>query len=95
MLWLRRFTNLFRRGRLNDEIAEELASHLEEAMESGRTPQEARRAFGAPLQHREHSRDVQLLSWLDALASDVVFGWRQLNKHRAVSAAASSLSAAS
>src|SRR5205807_5667741 len=75
-------------GRLNDEIAEELASHMEEAAERGRSPQEARRAFGTPLHHREQSRDVQLLPWLDALASDVVFGWRQLNKHRAVSVAA-------
>jgi hypothetical protein len=88
MLWWRRLTNLFRRGRLNDEIAEELAAHMEEAIERGRSPQEARRAFGRPIQHREHSRDLQLLPWLDALAWDLVFGWRQLNKHRAVSAAA-------
>src|SRR5204863_5225547 len=86
MTWLRRFANLFRRGRLNDEIAEELAAHLEEAMERGRSPQADRRAFGAPLQHREHSREVQLLPWLDALESDVVFGGRQRNKHRVVSA---------
>src|ERR1700681_4095093 len=33
------------------------------------------------------SRDIKL-PWLDALASDLGFGWRQLNKHRAVSAAA-------
>ena len=88
MSWMRRFSNLFRQGRLHDEIEEELASHLEEAMELGRSAAEARKAFGGMLRHREQSRDLKLLPWLDALASDVVFGWRQLNKHRAVSAAA-------
>jgi predicted permease len=85
---MRRFTNLFRQGRLNDELDEELASHIDEAIERGRSAEEARRAFGAELRHREQSRDIKLLPWLDALAADVVFGWRQLKKHRAVSAAA-------
>src|SRR6185503_21143916 len=88
MSWVRRFTNLFRRARLNDELEEELASHIEEAMERGRSAEEARRAFGGALRYREQSRDIKLLPWLDALAADVVFGWRQLNKHRAASAAA-------
>jgi predicted permease len=88
MSWTRRFTNLFRQGRLNRELQEELASHVEEAMERGRSAAEARQAFGTALHHREQSRDIKLLPWLDALASDIVFGWRQLNKHRAVSAAA-------
>jgi putative ABC transport system permease protein len=88
MSWVRRFTNLFRQGRLNEELDEELASHIEEAIEQGRSGEEARRAFGGALRHREQSRDIKLLHWLDALAADVVFGWRQLNKHRAASAAA-------
>jgi hypothetical protein len=33
------------------------------------------RAFGAQLHYRERSRDLKLIPWLDALASDVVFGW--------------------
>ena len=37
---------------------------------------------------KEAYRDQRGLPWLDALASDVVFGWRQLNKHRTASAAA-------
>jgi putative ABC transport system permease protein len=88
MSWIRRFINLFRRSRLDWELEEELASHIEEAIERGRSTDEARRAFGAILRHREASRDIKLLPWLDALVSDVVFGWRQLNKHRAASAAA-------
>src|SRR5882724_1855557 len=88
MSWMRRLANLFRQRRLNDEIDEELASHIEEAIARGRSAEEARRAFGGALRLREQSRDIKLLPWLDALASDVVFGWRQLNKHRAVTAAA-------
>src|SRR6202030_2194526 len=88
MSWMRRFANLFRRSRLDSDLEEELAAHLEEARERGRDPDEVRRSFGASLHHREHSRDVKLLPRLDALLSDVVFGWRQLNKHRPVSAAA-------
>lgn len=88
MSWVRRFANLFRKRRLNDDIDQELASHIEEAMEQGRSAEEARKAFGSALHHREQSRDIKLLTWLDTLASDVLFGWRQLNKHRVVSTAA-------
>src|SRR2546422_2170918 len=88
MSWMRRLANLFRQRRLNDEIDEELASHIEEAIARGRSAEEARRAFGGTLRHREQSRDIKLLPWLDALAADVVFGWRQLNKHCVASTAA-------
>jgi hypothetical protein len=88
MSWMRRVANLFHRERLDRELEEELAAHIEEAIERGRTEEEARRSFGAALLLRERSRDIKLLPWLDALASDVVFGWRQLNKHRTASAAA-------
>src|SRR5260370_9661703 len=88
MSWTRRLVNLFRQRRLNGELDEELASHIDEAVSRGRSAIEARRAFGTALHHREESRDIKLLPWLDALASDVVFGWRQLKKHRAVSAPA-------
>lgn len=88
MSWVRRFGSVFRRAALNREIEEELASHIEEAVESGRSVEEARKAFGSRLRHREHSRDVRLLPWLDSLTMDVVFGWRQLRKRPVVSAAA-------
>jgi len=88
MSWIGRFANVFRRGRLDAEIEEELASHILEAIERGRSPEEARRAFGGMLVQRERSRDVRMLGWLDSLASDVAFGWRQIRKRPAVSAAA-------
>lgn len=88
MSLLSRFTNLFRRHRLDSELDEELAAHLEEAAEHGRSPEAVRRAFGSSLHYREESRDLKLFPWLDSLAADVVFGWRQLNKRRGASVAA-------
>ena len=88
MSWITRLGNVFRRERIDREIDEELASHLEEAMEHGRSAEEACRALGGMLHHHEQSRDLKLLPWLDSLAADDVFGWRQLNKRRAVSVAA-------
>jgi predicted permease len=86
-LWSR-IANVFRGDRLSREIDEELESHLAEAIEQGRDPVEAQRALGSALRHREESRDVRLLPWLDSLRADAVFGWRQLMKRKATSAAA-------
>jgi predicted permease len=83
-----RIANTFRSRRLNDDLDDELASHLEEAIEHGRDPGEARKALGSTLRLREASRDVRLLPWLESFAADVVFGWRQLSKNRITSAAA-------
>ncbi|MBI1352969.1 MAG: FtsX-like permease family protein [Acidobacteria bacterium] len=85
-LWSR-FVNVFRGDSLRREIAEELESHIEEAVERGRDPLEARRALGPALRLREESRDVRLLSWLDSLRGDAVFAWRQIVKNTAATAA--------
>jgi putative ABC transport system permease protein len=88
MSWIGRLTNLFHRDRVIDEIDQEISSHLEEAVTRGRSAEEAGRSFGSTLRLREQSLDIKLLPWLDAIRSDAVFGWRQLNKHRAVTAVA-------
>lgn len=80
--------NVFRGNRLSREIDEELQSHLEEAVEQGRDPSEARKAFGSTLRLREESRDARLIAWLDSLRADIIFGWRQLKKRKVASAAA-------
>src|SRR6266481_2426220 len=86
-LWTR-ITNVLRGDRLSRELDEELQSHIAEAIEQGRDPAAARRAFGSMLQHREHSHDIRLVAWLDSLRADIVFGWRQLMKRKMTSAAA-------
>ncbi len=86
-LWSR-MINVFRGDRLSREIEEEFRSHIEEAMNQGRDPSEARRAFGSALQRSEESRDLRLLPWLESLRADIVFGWRQIKKRKVTSAAA-------
>src|SRR5581483_5456386 len=86
-LWSR-IANFFRSERLNREIEEEYASHLEEAILAGRDPAEARQALGNALRRREESHDIRVLAWLDTFRADVIFGWRQLRRNRVASAAA-------
>jgi predicted permease len=88
MSFFSRITNALRGDRLSREIDEELQSHLAEAIDQGRDPAEARRAFGSPLHLREESRAIRLMAWLDSLRADAIFGWRQLMKKKATSAAA-------
>jgi predicted permease len=86
-LWSR-LANVFRPDRLNRDIEEELASHLAEAIEQGRDPEEARRALGRPAQHQQQSHDIHVIHWLESLRADVIFGWRQLKTHKVTSLAA-------
>jgi putative ABC transport system permease protein len=86
-LWTRA-KNVFSGRRMSDEINEELAAHIAEAVEQGRDPAEARRAFGSRVRLEERSRDVKMLTWLDSVRADFVFGWRQLKKKKITSAAA-------
>ncbi|WP_031498977.1 ADOP family duplicated permease [Bryobacter aggregatus] len=86
-LWTR-IKNVVRGEQLSAEIDEELHSHLDEAVLSGRDRQEAQQALGSPLRLREQSRDVRLITCLDSLRADLIFGWRQLQKRKVSSAAA-------
>jgi predicted permease len=86
-LWSRA-ANLFRGSRASREIDEEFAAHIQEAIEEGRDPEEARKAFGSVLRQREASLDIRLLGWLESLRADVIFAWRVLWKAKATSAVA-------
>jgi predicted permease len=86
-LWSR-ISNAVRGERLNREIDEELQSHIEEAIASGRDPKEARRAFGCALRAREASHSIRAVGWLESLLADISFGWRQLCRNKATSVAA-------
>ena len=88
MSLLSRIANVFRANRLNREIAEELESHLENAIAAGRDPEEARRALGPGLRHREAGHRVRVVGWLESLIADLNFGWRQLRRNNVTSIAA-------
>jgi predicted permease len=86
-LWSR-ISNAVRGERLNREIEEELQSHVEEAIASGRDAREARRAFGSALRAREASHSIRVNGWLESLLADIRFGWRQLCRNKVTTAAA-------
>jgi putative ABC transport system permease protein len=86
-LWSR-IWNVVRGDGLNREIDAEFESHIQEAIADGRDPNEARRAFGPPLLLRENVHDIGVVPWLESLGADAIFGWRQLKKNKATSAAA-------
>jgi predicted permease len=86
-LWSR-LANVVRGDRLIAEIDEELESHVAEAIAHGRDPEEARRAFGAPLRQREASRDVRRVVWLDDFLMDLRYAVRVLRRQPGFLAAA-------
>ena len=86
-LWSR-ISNAVRGARLNREIEEELQSHIDEAIASGRDPREAHRAFGSTLRAREEGYSIRAAGWLESILADVSFGWRQLCRNQVTSFAA-------
>ncbi len=83
-----RIANVFRLPRVDRDIDAELESHFDEARTEGRDPAEVGREFGSRLRAHEGVRDVIVATWLESLVADAIFGWRQLRKHKAASAAA-------
>jgi len=87
--WCERVAGMFLKGRRDAELGEELASHLEmlveENVECGMTPEEARRAariaLGGGEQIKEAVRQQRGLPWLESLIADVRFGLRMLRKN--------------
>jgi predicted permease len=89
-LWSR-IANAFRVEKLNREIAEEMESHIAEAVEQGRDPDEARLALGRNDQQRrqkESSYEIRTVWWLALLRADIIFGYRQLKRNKVTSAVA-------
>ncbi len=85
---LSRCASFFRRQRLDDDLDEELRSHIqlatEENQQRGMSEQEARtaalRAFGGVTQTRESYRVQRGLPFLEVLWSDLRYAVRQLSK---------------
>lgn len=83
-----RFAALFRRGRLDREMDEELRTHLERETEQnlarGLSPADARyaalRAFGGVEQIKERERDARGGRFAQDVLRDVRFAWRSLRR---------------
>jgi len=92
MHWIRRLVwrleVLFRKGRAEDELDEELQHHLDQAirenLEQGMTPAEARRRahveFGGLERTKEQVRDVRGARGLDDLRQDLRYALRGMGK---------------
>jgi len=90
-IWMR-WLDLLRRGRAENEIDAELASHIAmhtaDGVRAGLSEAEARRRalirLGGVEQARQAYRERRGLPWLESLARDLRFGVRTLAKHPAV-----------
>ena len=90
---MHRLTALFRRGRLEDDLDEELRSHLEMATErnlrKGMSAEDARRealrSFGGVEQTKELYRDRRGLPTIETTFQDLRFGLRMLRRNPAFS----------
>ncbi len=92
MNWLRQFAfrlqALFRKGRIEAELSEEIRTHLEMATEAnivaGMPPEEARaaalRQFGGVAQVQESYRDVRGFPWIEQFIQDLGYAARSLCK---------------
>lgn len=87
-MFLRKFRTLFRNGKLDAEMADEMRAHLElqaaENEKCGMSPEEARfaaqRQFGGVEQIKERARDERGIRWLEDFMRDVYFAARSLRK---------------
>jgi len=88
-LW-NRIRSFFRKAPLDDELNEELAAHIdlavEENMRRGLTPSAARRQamiqFGGVMQAKEQQREARGLPGLDILMQDLTYSFRTLKRDR-------------
>ena len=88
MGWGKRIGNLWRRERVDADIADELRTHIEMAVEeavgAGMSEPQARRAarlrFGNPVVTKEQAMHADVVLGLDGLARDVKYALRQLKK---------------
>ncbi|MGD0124564.1 MAG: ABC transporter permease [Terriglobia bacterium] len=91
-----RFRSLFKRGRVEQELSDELRFHLEnltqEYVANGLTPEEAcyaaLRELGAVDQIKEECRDMRRINFIDNLIQDVRYGARTLRRNRGFAAVA-------
>src|SRR6185369_11103091 len=87
-IFLSKLRGLFRKRRLEQELADEIAAHLEMQIEDhvrqGMDPEEARylalRKFGGVEQVKETYRERRTLAGLETLLRDLNYGFRMLRR---------------
>jgi len=95
-IFFARLRSLFRKQKLEDELAAEIQSHLEMQVEDlvrqGITPEEARyialRKFGGVDQVKETYRDGRTLPWIETFLRDLRYGLRMLRRSPGMTAVA-------
>lgn len=88
MSWVSRLVNTFRTSRLDRDLDDELRFHVEErtrdlmrrGLDRDAATAQAVRELGVPLRHREDSRDIRLMPWLESVFQDMRYGLRGLRK---------------
>src|SRR5262245_7078859 len=93
MAWFHRLLNVFRSNRLSAEIEREVEFHIADCAETLRTKglsteealYEARRRFGNRGLQQERVREIDIATRLDALARDLKYAWRSLQRTALVS----------
>jgi hypothetical protein len=83
-----RIASVFRTRKLDEELDEELFSHMEmrvqDNMAAGMSAEEAqldaRRRFGNPAQIKESTRAQRMAVWLETVLQDARFGFRMLRR---------------
>jgi predicted permease len=94
--WHHRFRSFFRKPQLDRELDAEMVAHLklaiEENLQRGMSPEEARRqaliGFGGTEQAKEHHRETRSLPVLEILSQDLRYTLRTLRRDRAFAAIA-------
>jgi predicted permease len=88
MSWLSRLTNAFNPRRLDEDLADEMADHLERraaalnkrGLNTEEAHRQARVRFGNTTHLREESRGIRLWAGLEGTLQDVRYAWRGMRK---------------
>jgi predicted permease len=88
MSWFNRFSNLFRRNKVEDELEEELQFHLEARtsynLNVGMDPQaaqrDARRRFGNAALAKERAHEMNIVMSIETIGRDLRYAFRSLRK---------------